>query len=76
MSVSLITGIGEKVNPSRLTTPKGECVCVLVFAKACVYFISYCVFACFIFLFVVWCEKVCMCVCGGKGGAVQAWGRN
>lgn len=43
MSVSLITGIGEKVSPSRLTTPRGGCVggCALVFAKVRVYLSAY-----------------------------------
>lgn len=75
MSVSLITGIGEKVNPSRLTTPRGgrECVCVCacVCKRMCAHeCISQCVFVCFIFIFAFECEKVCVCVGGGSEGGV------
>lgn len=49
MSVSLITGIGEKVSPSRLTTPRGWCcmcvlcvlVCALLFARVHVFLSAY-----------------------------------
>lgn len=69
MSVSLITGIGEKVRPSRLTTPTGGsamCVCVCEFHRA---YPSVCVFHILIYI------CVCVCVCDkgrGGGGGCQA----
>lgn len=37
MSVSLITGIGEKVSPRRLTTPMWDCVCAGANLCVCVW---------------------------------------
>lgn len=71
MSVSLITGIGEKVNPSRLTRGGCVCVCACVCKSICaVECISQCVFVCFIFLFAFECEKVCVCV-ATKGASAR-----
>lgn len=65
MSVSLITGIGEKVRPSRLTTPTLPSLCVLIPLCVCNFHILICVRRC-----------VCLCVCGGEVGVGRARGRN
>lgn len=64
MSVSLITGIGEKVSPSRLTTPR-------VYVCGCVIHIPICLAKS--------CVCVCACAClsvAAKRDVDHAQGRN
>ena len=76
MSVSLITGIGEKVSPSRLTTPRGGhvsvcvCVCALVFARECVHISAYHnVCLCVSYSYLPLSVKRCVCVLRAAKGA-------
>lgn len=71
MSVSLITGIGEKVSPSRLTTQREWCVCV---QDVCIWVhMTMCVYVFHILICVqVW-KGVSVAV---KGGVGHAWGKN
>lgn len=73
MSVSLITGISEKVSPSRLTTTRGWCACVLVFARECVYFSAYdYVCLCVSYSYLSSSVKRCACMCvAAKGASVM-----
>jgi len=62
--VSLITGIGEKVSRSRLTTPVGWGVCALGFGRVCVCLSAYgnvCMCVSYSYLSVN--MRVCVCVC-------------
>lgn len=67
MSVSLITGIGEKVIRSRLTTPTGQSVCVCVCASCVFDFVCVCVIYICICLQKK-CVFACKCVCDIKRG--------
>lgn len=72
MSVSLITGIGEKVRPSRLTTARGGSACVYVWIWV---HIPMCLSYSYLCLSVRRCVYLCVCV-WWRGRVGQAWGRN